>query len=243
MLPRGQGTLTMQRFVWMGVVVLAALGVWWVASSWESGRSGGAVGVAGSTTTASGSGGEPSVLAPSPGSPAGSRPANLPRAADPRAPDSPSHDSSRGGAYADSPGTDEFGSEIARGVASDSPAYVRRDARPDTNPDAEFGARTDSVATPPAPDRGNSVADARFPGPGPSGSRDGDSQPVPSDPGSVVVADEVVIDFIARRSLGEDPSEEQLNERRGWAATLLSGESQAVRDQLKAQADEAAALE
>jgi hypothetical protein len=57
------------------------------------------------------------------------------------------------------------------------------------------------------------------------------------------IADEVVIDYLARRSLGEDPTPEQLNERRGWAATLLSGESQEVRNELKVRADEAAALE
>ena len=53
--------------------------------------------------------------------------------------------------------------------------------------------------------------------------------------------DEALGYYLARRSLGENPSDGELKKRQGLARTLLSAESQEVRDRVNARAAETGA--
>lgn len=223
----------MRRSSWISVAVLAGVAAWWVAYSWPPGRDSGAD-LTDSAQRASGQ--APTARAPL----ADSRDAN-PAAAGEVLPDRSA--GSGASSAGDSPpdrrsaeADDAFAGDIAPGSQTPTRRSMGQGESPDVAP-------TDGVNDPSAPAVGDTFGapgGSQAPLARNSPSRDAYVDPVDSDPEADAIADEILIDDLARSSLGDDPTLEELNARRGWAATLISGLSPEERAQLQARAAAAA---
>ena len=213
----------MQRALWIGAIGLAGLAFWLFTAMNEPAGPSARSGVE-----------EPSLV----GSPTGSDRAerHARRQADGEAP---------AGSRATDP---EWSSVLAAeggtrhettALGSSAPARNEFDGEVPPRDESDADATASSAPTAPGSSDPISGSQATYHSPPPSTGQGGG--PSTAEAPVYPNEDEALGYYLARRSLGENPSDGELKKRQGLARTLLSAESQEVRDRVNARAAETGA--